>query len=98
MIEKLKKQIKNYDRETLENKFISLFQKLQSNKNNIDFSDYKVKRRQQYLHKTYTNKVNSLNAILKLAIETQDENLLNYLSKINKELEKKAKENQDLPK
>lgn len=64
--------------------------------NVLNFSDNKVKRRQQYLHKTYTSNDRVLNGILKLAIENQDENLLIYLTNLNKELEaKEAEEKRD---
>lgn len=111
--EKLKQQISNYNRETLENKFVSLFLKYeeQVSKSNemskpkenepkpildikprtdtLNFSDHKVKRRQQYLHKTYTKNARVLNGILQIAIDKDDENLLRFLTKLNKELELK---------
>jgi len=114
--EKIQQQIKSYDREILENKFISLFLKYeeQVSKSNeisepkkneskpildikprtdtLNFSDYKVKRRQQYLHKTYTNDVRVLNGILQIAIDKDDDNLLLFLTELNKELELKDTE------
>jgi len=113
---RLKEQIKSYDRETLENKFVSLFLKYeeQVSKNDtisepkenepqpilnikprtdtLNFSDYKVKRRQQYLHKTYTDNARILNGILQIAIDKDDDNLLLFLTELNKELELKDTE------
>ena len=115
--EKLKQQIKSYDREVLENKFISLFLKyeeqvskkheiskpkeseakpildIEPRTDTLNFSDYKVKRRQQYLHKTYTNNARILNGILQIAIDKDDDNLLLFLTQLNKELELQDKEN-----
>ena len=111
--EKLKQQISKYDRETLENKFISLFLKYEEKSststdivkeecnepkpiinikprlNSLDFSDFNIKRRQQFLHKNYTNNARILNGILNIAIEEDNDNLIDYLTELNKKLEYK---------
>ncbi|MBU1218146.1 hypothetical protein KJ870_07125 [bacterium] len=60
-----------------------------------DFSIHKNKRRQQYLHKTYTKNATALNFLLNELIEKNDLNLQQYFNNLNKKLEKKAKENHD---
>ena len=116
--EKLKQQIQNYDRETLENKFISLFIKYNESIKNepvpvkeessepkpiieieerpshlIDFSIFKNVKRQRYLHKTYGKDSRILNGMLALFLENDDDNLLEYLTKINTEFELLSKDN-----
>ena len=100
--------IRELSREELELKFINMFNDYsilkQSQKNqsdeiaSVDFTNFKTRRRQQYLHKTYASNTPILNGILKLAVENNDKNLLTYLSRLNAELEAKAKENNDLQK
>lgn len=103
--EKLREQISNFDRDTLEEKFFSLFLKYkelldtqnEEPKNiiqvkpevykTIDFSIHKNKRRQQYLHKIYTQDERILNGILNIYLETNDRDLESYLSRLNKKLE-----------
>ena len=113
--EKLKQQISEYDRETLENKFISLFLKYEAQSiiptqlveeesnepkpiinieprlNSLDFSNFDIKRRQQFLHKNYTNNTRILNGILNIAIEEDNDNLIDYLTELNKKLEYKER-------
>ncbi len=111
--EKLKQQISKYDRETLENKFISLFLRYEEKKiiptklveeeynepkpiikiekrpsHLIDFSNFKNVKRQRYLHKTYGKDSRILNGMLALFLEKDDDNLLEYLTKINEEFER----------
>ncbi|QFR42877.1 hypothetical protein [Sulfurimonas xiamenensis] len=99
--------IKELSREELEGKFINMFNDYSVLKNNhknqeevplVDFSDFKIRRRQQYLHKTYSQHAPVLNGILKLYMDTQDKNLHHYLSELNAQLEKKAQENNDFAK
>jgi len=66
-------------------------------KDNIDFSNRKIKRRQQYLHKTYTKTPTALNHILNELIEKVDPNLQKYFNILNKKLELIALENNDMP-
>ena len=104
----VKSLVKELSREELESKFINMFneysilkcsEKQKSDETvDVDFTDFKTRRRQQYLHKTYTSNTPILNGILKLAVENNDKNLLTYLSQLNAELEAKAKENNDLQK
>ena len=104
----IKSAIQALSREELELKFINMFndysilkqsQKRKSDEVvSVDFTDFKTRRRQQYLHKTYTSNTPVFNGILKLAVENDDKNLLTYLSQLNAELEAKAKENNDLQK
>jgi len=105
--EKLKQQISNYDRETLENKFVSLFLKYEENNEPkpiieieerpshlIDFSNFKNVKRQKYLHKTYGKDSRILNGMLALFLENDDDDsLLEFLIKINKEYELLDKNN-----
>lgn len=103
-------QIKELDRETLETKFISMFKQLQEFKekesqinipvalkdeNYIDFTKHKIKRRQQYLHKTYTKNPTALNYLLSELLNTRDVNLQTYFNNLHKELEEQALENHD---
>ncbi|QOY52748.1 hypothetical protein [Candidatus Sulfurimonas baltica] len=117
--EKLKLQIKNFDRDALEEKFFSLFNKyktLITEKSEaeklkqeepkpiievkkeivktIDFSISKNAKRQRYLHKKYADNERILNGILNIYLDTNDKDLFEYLSKINKELELKEQTNQ----
>lgn len=104
----VKSVIQALSREELELKFINMFNEYSIIKRgekqtsdetvDVDFTDFKTRRRQQYLHKTYTSNTPVLNGILKLAVENDDKNLLTYLSQLNAELEAKAKENNDLQK
>ena len=104
----VKSAIQALSREELELKFINMFNDYsilkQSQKSeldevaSVDFTNFKIRRRQQYLHKTYTSNTPILNGILKLAVQNNEKNLLTYLSQLNAELEAKAKENHDLQK
>lgn len=51
-----------------------------------------MKRRQQYLHKTYTGNARVLNGILQITIDKDDDNLLLFLTELNTELELKDTE------
>jgi len=94
-------------REELESKFINMFNDYSVIKKSeqsladvelVDFSSFKIRRRQQYLHKTYAINTPVLNGILKLYMDTKDKNLHIYLSKLNTQLEEKAQDNNDFAK
>jgi len=81
------KRIKDYSREELESDFIEIFNK--KNKEQVDFSVFKTKRKMQFLHKTnFGNKYLYYNYFLNLAIESKDKNLLSYFLKLYKKLYK----------
>lgn len=93
MESELAKMIKNFDRETLEKKFISLMSKVEElqnneNKDGVDFNNFKNVRRMQYLNKTYTKNATALNKMLKIMKETDDINLKRFFNKLYKELDK----------
>jgi len=97
---KLKEQISNLDREVLEEKFLNqiIFKNgLNQPKEEIDFTNSMIKRRFQYLNKTYTEKSRIYNALLLEYIEEKDNSLKIFLNSLYKKLEEKAKENNDLP-
>lgn len=104
--ENISNKISNLDRNELEKKFINLYithqnllKKYKGNETekNLDFSDYQTKRRQQYLHKNYTPHVKTYNSLLKILIETEDENLQNFFNSLEVKLEEKAIEKNDKP-
>lgn len=92
--EELAKAIKSMDRNIVEDKFINLFfqyENLLSEKKElgeiIDFTDYKIKRRQQYLNKTYKKNTSALNNLLNELIETKNKHLQEYFNELYKELD-----------
>jgi len=105
--------VEELDQEKLKQKFISLYKqynkivkdktiKITENvpnntENLLDFTNYKIKRRQQYLHKTYTKNATALNFLLSEMLNNNDKNLQAYFTNINKELENEATTNNDLP-
>ena len=97
---KIKSQISNLSREALEEKFFILYQfknELNQPKQDLDFSNSKIKRRFQYLNKTYTDKARLYNALLIDLIETEDKALRIFLSSLYLKLEIMAKEKNDMP-
>lgn len=61
----------------------------------LDFSDMNTKRRQQYLHKKYVGNPKLYNGILKLLVDTKDNNLQKFMNVLERELEEKALEKED---
>jgi len=97
---KIKSQISNLSRETLEEKFFTLYQyknQLNQPKEDIDFSNSMIKRRFQYLNKTYTDKPRLYNALLTDLIAAEDKGLRIFLSSLYLKLELEAKNNNDMP-
>lgn len=86
----LKNKISEYSREELENKFISLVSQQQKKEKHIDFTNQKIKRRLQYLHKKYTDNARLKNALLNELLETKNEDLQIYFDNFYYKLEKKA--------
>lgn len=92
--EELLKAIKLMDREILEEKFINLFTKHNNLINEkkesgelVDFKNYKVKRRQQYLNKTYKKNTSALNNLLNELIDTDNKHLQSYFNELYRELD-----------
>lgn len=93
-MDELMTQIKQYSRETLEQKFYNLIQKYVE-EFNID--DYKYVRRLQYLNKNYTKNVTFYNTIIREYQTSQDKELGVYLQRHFERLEKMAQEKGDYP-
>jgi len=105
--------VEELDHEKLKEKFISLYKQynkivkdktikvtenISTNETNlIDFTNHKIKRRQQYLHKSYTKNSTALNFLLSEMLKNNDKNLQVYFTSLNEELEGEAKMNNDLP-
>ena len=78
-------------------KSIKLPEKTKTQIDLIDFTNHKIKRRQQYLHKTYTKNPTALNFLLNEMLTNDDENLQVYFTNLNKKLENEAQNNNDMP-
>lgn len=98
-------RLKQMSREDLEEKFISLFEKLSDlqsqNKDefpNVDFTKFANVRRQQYLHKAYSPDTKPLNAILKYHTDNPNKHLQKFLNQLNHHLENTARLSNDKPK
>ena len=105
--------VEDLSHDKLKEKFVSLYKKYETitknktlkitenvsndTENLLDFTNHKIKRRQQYLHKTYTKNATALNFLLSEMLNNNDKNLQAYFTNINKELENEATTNNDLP-
>lgn len=78
-------------------KSIKLPEKTKTQIDLIDFTNHKIKRRQQYLHKTYTKNPTALNFLLNEMLTNDNENLQVYFTNLNKKLENEAQKNNDMP-
>ena len=108
----IEEKIQNLSHEDLKVKFLSLYkqynqmakdksiklpEKTKAQIDLIDFTNHKIKRRQQYLHKTYTKNPTALNFLLSEMLKNNDENLQEYFTNLNKQLENEAQRNNDMP-
>lgn len=93
-MDELMTQIKQYSRETLEQKFYNL---VKLNTNTFDIKSYDKVRRLQYLNKNYTKSVSTYNNLIREYKETNDRFLGVFLQEHYERLEKIAQEQQDFP-